>query len=277
MTFHLKQHEAANKGLARLILHEVIDAEKTLTSNDNEYDIVHDVRTHCKKIRALLRLARKDMGKKSYHRENVFFRDQARPLTELRDAAVRLKTLDTLEKNVFSNLYATFLADHKALRERVLRQNDAFHSIANAMQQAKRHMDDWNLEQKNWKPLQQGLRHTYRKGHRAFTIARQHPTDRHLHEWRKQSKYLWYELRVLKSVRPKHICAWSRKIGKWLGEDHDLAELHHILVRLHSHESNIKMLIRQIDRQRHHLQERAFHIGKRLYADSPRDFIGRFK
>ena len=44
----------------------------------------------------------------------------------------------------------------------------------------------------------------YRAGREAFEEARRSPTVVHLHEWRKQTKYLWHELEMLHPIRPAH-------------------------------------------------------------------------
>jgi len=57
-------------------------------------EAVHEARKDMKKIRALLRLARGELGRQTYDRENACFRDAARELAGQREADVMRETLD---------------------------------------------------------------------------------------------------------------------------------------------------------------------------------------
>src|SRR4051812_25656576 len=97
MALRLKANEPVNKGIKRIVCKELDKARDGLTySNSSVSKTVHDTRVHFKKIRAVLRLVRDDMGKTVYHLENNYFRDAARPLTKIRDAQVQIDTLDKL-------------------------------------------------------------------------------------------------------------------------------------------------------------------------------------
>ncbi|NIS31707.1 MAG: CHAD domain-containing protein, partial [Actinobacteria bacterium] len=54
---------------------------------------IHDARKKLKRLRALLRLVRDDIGDSAYHNENVVLRDTARTLAGMRDAGVLRTTL----------------------------------------------------------------------------------------------------------------------------------------------------------------------------------------
>ena len=58
---------------------------------------MHEARKDMKKLRALLRLARGELGEEIFGRENACFRDAARELAGTRDADVMLETLDALD------------------------------------------------------------------------------------------------------------------------------------------------------------------------------------
>ena len=63
------------------------------TSDSTRAEAVHEARKDMKKLRALLRLVRDELGEDVYRRENDCFRDTARTLSGLRDAEVMLATL----------------------------------------------------------------------------------------------------------------------------------------------------------------------------------------
>ena len=59
---------------------------------------MHEARKDMKKLRALLRLVRGELGDRVYAFENTCFRDTARELSGVRDADVMLATLGDLEE-----------------------------------------------------------------------------------------------------------------------------------------------------------------------------------
>src|SRR4051812_15935056 len=99
MAFQLKAREPVNTGIKRIVSQELDKAHKALTKSNNTRKSVHSARVHFKKIRAVLRLVRDEVGKNIYRLENDCFRDAARPLTEVRDAKVQIDTLDKLAKH----------------------------------------------------------------------------------------------------------------------------------------------------------------------------------
>ena len=62
-------------------------------SDSTREEAVHEARKDMKKLRALLRLVRDELGDDVYRRENVSFRDAGRRLAGARDSQVLLETL----------------------------------------------------------------------------------------------------------------------------------------------------------------------------------------
>src|SRR5262245_51916833 len=67
-------------------------------SDSTREEAVHEARKDMKKLRALLRLVRGELGERVYSAENACFRDIARELAGVRDADVMLATLTDLEE-----------------------------------------------------------------------------------------------------------------------------------------------------------------------------------
>src|SRR4051812_13677881 len=98
MAFEIQPKRSPRKNLRRLVKSQVDKASNALRG-DSELpvaEVVHDVRKRIKRIRALVRLSRDLFGRDVARRLNHAFRDAARPLSELRDASVLVKTLDQL-------------------------------------------------------------------------------------------------------------------------------------------------------------------------------------
>src|SRR5436190_15203214 len=66
-------------------------------SDSSRAEAVHEARKDMKKLRALLRLVRGELGEELYVHENTVFRDTGRQLSGVRDADVMIHTLSDLE------------------------------------------------------------------------------------------------------------------------------------------------------------------------------------
>ena len=112
MAYRLKNKESISTEIKRIACEQTDKAIENLTTeiriaSDNNTDwsadtniveerqeAIHDVRKRIKKIRAVIRLVRDDLGKEIYQQENHCFRDAGRRLSEVRDAQVLLETFN---------------------------------------------------------------------------------------------------------------------------------------------------------------------------------------
>ena len=96
--YRLKEDEPLPDGIARVARGRIDHAIDELRgkTDSTPVEAVHEARKDMKKLRALLRLARGELGRQTYDRENACFRDAARELAGQRDADVMLETLDRL-------------------------------------------------------------------------------------------------------------------------------------------------------------------------------------
>jgi CHAD domain-containing protein len=99
-SYRLQPDESAPDGIRRIARAQIDLAHEQLTGR-GERDIgkaVHEARKTFKRVRALLRLARDELGDEVYRRENAVFRDAGRGLSGVRDAAVLVETLDDIRE-----------------------------------------------------------------------------------------------------------------------------------------------------------------------------------
>src|SRR5690242_3381091 len=129
------------------------------------------------------------MSKKVYRRENIAFREAARPLSEVRDAKVLIQTLDQIASTGGRRSRAPFAAVRRELvrhqrevREKVLDQERAFTIVDSAMKDALDRLNDWSDVRDGWSSVGEGVQRVYRRGRRAFADASRKPTVEHLHE-----------------------------------------------------------------------------------------------
>jgi CHAD domain-containing protein len=238
-------------------------------------DAVHEARKDMKKLRALLRLARGELGEPTFKRENACFRDAARELAGIRDADVMLETLASLDLppgmgwELRKEIQARRVADGDAGREAAARRVEAI------LTEARKRVDEWPLERDSFAALAYGLERTYRRGRRDFKAVRAEPETAALHEWRKRVKDLWYHHRLLRSLWPPVMAAAgdeAHALSDRLGEDHDLAVLAHWA---REHADPGPELFDAVESRRAELQAAAVALGHRLYAEKPSAYVRR--
>ena len=298
MAFRLKASESVGDGIKRNVRREVenalehLGASSTLPPQGADALIaVHEVRKDFKRVRAALRLVREGLGDETYHSENLYFRDAARPLTEVRDAEVLVETWDRLGKQfarqiapeVLAHVRGALLANQARVTQRGLDDDHVLETVKAMTQRAFGRLGVWRIDRDGWEALEQGLKRVYRDGRRAHARAAESPTVDNLHEWRKQAKYLWHQLQLLESAwtdSEKKLGDEVHELTRLLGEDHDVAVLRQTLAAdplAYGGQRALKNLFVYIDRQRQAYEKQAFTLGRRLYADSPRAFTRRIR
>jgi CHAD domain-containing protein len=291
MAFQLKPKEAVGKGSKRLVRRQTDAALRALRPGGGDDEAVHEARKHFKRVRALLRLVRDELGEEVYRRENACFRDAGRPLTEVRDAKVLVEALGRLTRHfagqvaagAFAPVRKALQANRRAVRKRVLQEEDALGQVTEAVEGARGRLPDWTFRHRGWPALSPGLRRVYKGGYRALAAAWADPTVENLHEWRKQAKYLWHQLQVLEPVWPGVMGELGNQVHqltRLLGDDHDLAVLRQTVTadpETFGGAGALESLLALIDRRREELVPEAFLLGRRLYRDRPRAFADRIK
>src|SRR6266550_4213516 len=99
MSYRFEGRETVSDGVRRIAFEQVDKARSQTKANATNLDqSIHDTRVCFKKLRALLRLVRDDLGDKTYERENIYCRDSNRRLSSLRDTAAMAETLKKLRE-----------------------------------------------------------------------------------------------------------------------------------------------------------------------------------
>ena len=277
--------ESVPAGIARMArgrIDHAVDELAGKTDSSSE-ETVHEARKDMKKLRSLLRLVRDELGDDVYRREMVCFRDAGQELSGVRDADVMLATLGDLEERYPEDLPADVVGElrqtleaHKIRTVAGARQQ-ASAQVVETLAEAGRRVDGWQLERDGF---ERGLGRSYRRGRRAYRAARAEPTDESLHEWRKRAKDHWYHVRILKEAWPPVMDALAdeaHELSDRLGDDHDLVVL---VSWAHEHAptgdgmDSFEELVR---RRRAELQQEAFALGARIYADKPKAFVRRLE
>ena len=277
--YRLEPGESLPEGIARIARGRIDHAVDELRGNTDSTSeqAVHEARKDMKKLRALLRLARGELGERTYARENACFRDAARELAGARDADVMLATVKALElrNGLGGELQKRIQEGHSAQRSEG-REAAAGGAVA-ILEAARGRIDDWPLERDSFAALSEGLERTYRRGRREFKAARAEEGIEALHEWRKRVKQLWYHSSLLKCAWPPVMTAFAaeaHELSDRLGEDHDLAMLAGWVTE---HVGQEPELVDTVEDSRARLQGEAFGLGERLYAEKPPAYVRRIE
>jgi CHAD domain-containing protein len=277
--YRLREGRPLSDELRRTARGRIDDAMDELrgTSDSTPEEAVHEARKDMKKLRALLRLARGGLGEETFARENACFRDAARELAGTRDADVMLETLDALDlpAGLGWELRKAIQAEREGAgpdgREAAAR------SAAAMLKEARRRVDDWPLERDSFDALADGLERTYRRGRRSLRAAQEEPTAEALHDWRKRVKDLWYHHTLLRELWPPVMRAAgdeAHELSDRLGDDHDLVVL---AAWVRGHLETDPEFSEAVIRRRGELQDEAFALGARLYAEKPSAYRRRLE
>jgi len=289
MSAELHRTDADARGARRILCKQIDEAVAALDGKRVADSKIHEARKAIKKARATLRLMRDAIPATSYKRENAALRDAARPLSAIRDARVLIDTLDRLEQlygpAAKQSIPAGFRRDlvraQDEIRESVTGARGALPGSVKALLAARRRVMRLRVTAAGWRDIGKGLKRVYRKGRNAMKQARKTPTAECLHEWRKQTKYLWHQLQTLEPMWPGPIgelADQTHKLSDYLGDDHDLVVLRENVMahpKSFTGPGGSGALLALIDRCQKQLREKAFLAGGRIYDEKPAAFEGR--
>ncbi len=260
--------ETLAQGLHRMALAQVelvlelLDARNPTPREQRVPDerAVHETRKAIKRLRALLRVLRGELGERAYERENAALREIARRLSGARDATVMLATLDGLierhphklsDRPGVLALRRRLLAESARTQRVILADPVVRAEVIGELQALRWRIAAWALPAGGgFELIDTDLQRLYRQGSRRLRrAARGHGgRSRALHRWRTRVKDLRYAAEMLerrtpaggrgngaraakKGVRRQHqkrlhaIATRADELGELLGEEHDLAVL----------------------------------------------------
>jgi CHAD domain-containing protein len=261
-----------------VLLEQLDDAIRRLKKNGKSDATVHDVRRELKRARATLRLLRKSMGGPAYRRDNWAIRDVARLLTPLRDAKVLVRTLGRLRRvgddddlgTAGSLLTRQFQEERQAIARRLLPKHLV--AAADVLRTVKERVREIPRARLDECAISEGLGRVYKAGRRAFRRVKDQGTDRRLHGWRKQVKYLLNQIDVVRQLggaKMKKRRKYSCRLADILGDDHDLAVLDAKIKASADPEVSRRFALR-IEKRRTVLQREAHRVGRLLYRGKAR-------
>ena len=284
MAYKIEASETLAAGLERAASEELQRAREALVAESDPEAGVHEARKGLKKLRAILRLSRKPLGKRRFKVRNRYYRDLARRLAEQRAGVVRVETLEMIAEGLDGDAPQRLLqASRRRLVPRRRRPGDAaIRADVGAALTASRPAIEVRIARAGFDAVRPGLLRTYRKGRKGWREAADRPSAAAFHEWRKRVKDLWYLIRLFGPAYPallEPLADEIHRLSSALGEGHDLDLLESAL-EIEARTDPLfdpTALLAPIREAREAKRAAAIELGSRLYAEEPDAFVSRIE
>lgn len=292
MAYAFEQEQSIVQNVNRILEEEITKALDLLEKPDQVTpETIHTIRKRIKKIRALLRLVRRELKEKDFKRQNSFYRSIGHQLSPLRDATVMIKTLEKLRQaqpsimstRVFNGFRSTLVKQQDRTTRDFFEDSIQITQVTNAFRQAPQRVEGFPKHRNGFRIIAPNLEEIYRKARKALQLAVRQPSIDHLHELRKEVKTLWYHTRLLQPIWPSLFKAYEHefdRLGELLGDDHDLGVLAQLIESdplLLPGKPKKEAVLKGIQEQRYQLQEQIYPLANRLLAEKPSAFVRRFQ
>jgi CHAD domain-containing protein len=300
-SFRLQGGERLGAGLKRLSLESIDEAIGVFYDGEDVFrEAVHTARKATKRVRALLRLVRSEVGDKVYRFENASMRDTSRLLSEVRTSAVLVNGAQDIR-----DIYAPILAPdtfeeplerltsrRDRLEQRAMEDPDVVPRVVSNLERARQRYDSWPADAEARRVYGVGIRHDYRavgpglkathaRGRVEMVAAYRERTPESFHRWRKRAKYLKHQMEILTPLWPEVMIGMTLtldRIAEILGQDRDLAELLETLANrpdICPSPLERSLMSALAEQRRSDLQTAARILGRRIYAEKPDAFSSR--
>lgn len=290
MASEFKGRRAATREARKLLRRQIDKSLECLKRRSISEESIHRARRQIKKARATLRLLRPGLPNKQYRAENSRLRNAARPLSAARDAAMLRKTFQHIQTGARtggirsgSRQIDQILAIEQSGAHRRVASKDGVPHSRRLLREARARTSRFHLGKHGWSTIGEGVRRVYRQGRKTLQAVTKAPSDTAFHEWRKQVKYLRYQVQLLRPIRPGPMDALMRELhslGDCLGDDHDLVVLRARLTAPGSPlqgNSGGRALFQKLDHERAGLRRKALKVGARIFAQPPASFCSRLR
>lgn len=291
--FRLRPGEPVPDGIRRIALGQ-IDLVLDRVQGNTDEDLgtaVHEARKSLKRLRAVVKLARTELGNELSARENATFRDAGRALSGARDSEVMIEVLDALVERYpveagladLGTFRARLVESYEGVRAELGAGPAAPAEVERSVRAARDRVGSWPLEDNGFDALAPGLARAYKRGRRLGRAARREPSPENLHDWRKRVKDLWHSLQILQATGPprvKRLTRSAHELSELLGEDHDIVVLEERVVDRPGDFPDLRSaeILRDMgQRRRAELQLQAFAVAAQLYRRPTRKFVRRIE
>ena len=270
------------------IMQTRIDACREALQLENPHRAIHQSRKEIKKIRAVLRLVRPQIGEDSYQDANEYFRDAARLISDARDVTASGDTASQLQSFLTSSrdrravqqLKRHLWAKKSAITRYQVRRDQLLVTVREALSGAEQFHRSWTILEDGFEALAPGIKRVYKQCLKRMKVAYQQDTPHGYHQWRKSVKYLRYQVDTLSPLRPGLLDALESEMSQltdYLGDDHDLFVLRKMIEQNElMADGTVRSVFRTMEERRNTLQESAKSLSQKLFYQKPKRFVEPF-
>lgn len=288
MSYQLDKNLVLSKNINSIASEEIQESLNSL-NNLGIHDAIHDIRKRLKKIRALARLVRDELGEENYKVINIYFRDLGREISDFRDLSALLEIINSLSErygnyldpNFFYNLRKQ-IEKRRNLMETALKDRNFFSvHLVNKLNYAQKELVNWPVSSNSLQIILPSIERVYSRGKNAMENAYKYPSKENFHEWRKRVKYLWYQSLLIQSIWPQFFESFQQELDELansLGTDHDLLVLQEKInsgFLIIKDPIQLELMNAIIDKYSDFLRLNAKIKAELIYAESPQEFLKR--
>ena len=285
MSFELQHRTHIEDELAKIVRRQLRKTTRALTTATNSRlgSAVHESRKSVKKVRAVAALL-EQAGVKLPRKDRKRLKSAASALSTIRDSAAIVETFDRVRrrypKQLPEHTYAIVrrgLVDARNRLEERARRDGVIEDAVKRLAKTRKSAKTWTSPSLDVSGMVEAVADSYRRSRKAMKRARATRQSATVHFWRKELKILWYQLRLAKplTVGVAPFIADMKRLETELGDDHNLIVLAATLRSCKSLRS-MRRAVRHVDRlaarMRRPLRRRAFTLGRRLHARTPKAF-----
>jgi CHAD domain-containing protein len=285
MAYRLKRRRPLAEELARIVAKEF---EKALDQISDEgarrAEAIHEARKSIKKIRAVLRMVRKDLGEAPRIKDGQL-RAVAHQLSPFRDADVTVEMVASVRNRCAQLITsASFAEVHRRLvawRRRALAGLDSDRVLGRVRSQLRRSAAATTRlirrRVSGYDSIRSGMTRGYRRARKAMVCVHRNPEDAGFHTWRRRVKDHWYQVRLLEGLNPAAHARARRlkRLETLLGDDHNLVLLRTTILSTRArfgHDRATVLVLGCIATYQTTLRRRALRLGHRLFSRRPKVF-----
>jgi CHAD domain-containing protein len=281
MAFRLKDDAPAADGLSRVVRKQFDAAVAALARRTPDQEAVHAARRSVKRIRAVMRLLRGQLGPAGA-RAGQELRAIAHALASLRDADATAETLavlhgrypvvvdDRVTRGIARGLGASKQRARKAAGLLARRASTGLCRLRRLLPGLVQRAGDLRA-------IRSGMAAGYRRARRKLREISPDSDATQFHAWRRRLKDHAYQVHLLEGLHatPRARVRSLDRLVDWLGEDHDHAMLRAALLaspeRFGAAGATAAVLGSIVKRQAR-LRRSALGLGRRLFSAKPRSF-----
>jgi CHAD domain-containing protein len=269
----------------RVLRRQMGKARRELRDEGIGDETIHQVRRRIKQARATLRLMHDVLPRGRSKRIKLALRCAARPLGRLRDARVLLEALDTVARGQNGARSAGVVHMRRTLADDYLKSRASFsrrecRRVRKSLRKGRKAVPGKLDGGRDARPFVRAVERLYADSRGALEEVRREASVANLHRWRKLTKYLNHEVRLLLARSPQlaPFATQLHALTDTLGADHDLAMLRLRVAagfKDFADPADAADLTARIERKRATLQQEALLRGARLFRVTPEVFARR--